>query len=132
MIERVITTLQVLSTARAGDALHGSQQQSFHDWLVNVGQDYSDAYRLLADCPQVQLSTRQALALEKLDGLLADLEGAGTGVSADAGESSAAHARVLAAARNALLTLDLREHAESTGRMQSAESRLFNHDIRPS
>ena len=74
MIERLITALQALA------APPDVQLSRFPNFVVTSDElalDFDDAYRLVSDCPQVELSGVEADSLRRVDAMLADWSGEG-------------------------------------------------------
>ncbi|HEU4632085.1 MAG TPA: hypothetical protein VFS08_20205 [Gemmatimonadaceae bacterium] len=67
MIERLITTLHTLA-APAERQLHRLPPHVAH--ADELARDFEDAYRLVCDCPQVELSAAQRAALERVEARL--------------------------------------------------------------
>ena len=60
MIERLVSTLRLLASTDVG---RGSRP-------AEIAGDYSDALRLVIDCPQIHLATAQRAALERVEDAL--------------------------------------------------------------
>jgi len=89
VIQRVILALRELSSCSACDATATGWQER-QGRLQRAGGDFADAYRLLADCPQVHVSARQAESLKRLYEALFDLEGVRGGSARGTDSSSEA------------------------------------------
>jgi hypothetical protein len=110
MIERLITTLQTLA-APAELQRHWLPPHVPH--ADELARDFEDSYRLVCDCPQIQLSPAQRAALELVETRLdAIREPAPTPLwTEDALQSSPAWEDTRRAARDALTALQIKERS---------------------
>ena len=72
MILRLITTLQALAAPAE------TQLGRYPVFLVNAGEialDFEDALMLIRDCPQIELTSEQQVALSAVDRSLEDISG---------------------------------------------------------